>query len=203
MLGAAALLTLAVPALGEGRILQPTAQEADQELRQLLLSLERESLGDSTDEVGAEQVSSGEETIDVLTWNILARSFTKYSKDSRPNIRGWDGVQCVQGHLNPHDELETIHQTKQRYTLATFALLAKMPGVALLQEAEPAFFDLERNPGAEALTRNYEVIQSSTGGKRFFASLSPISHAFCASPKSTVPRKRVARPRLRRRSSSN
>ena len=63
--------------------------------------------------------------ISVMSWNVLAAPFTKYNKEA-PG--------CVQGHLNPHSQIETAAQTRARYGLATQAMMSAKPDVLLLQE---------------------------------------------------------------------
>ena len=84
----------------------------------------------------------------VLSWNVLAREFTKFNKEP-PG--------CVQGHHNPDDALETLDQTKARYTLASDAILAQAPDAVLLQELSADFFNQAFNPRAEALLSRFEI----------------------------------------------
>ena len=91
----------------------------------------------------------------VLSWNVLAREFTKFNKEP-PG--------CVQGHHNPDDNWETLDQTKARYRVqfvASDAILAQSPGAVLLQELSVDFFNQAVNPRAEALLARFEIAQQT------------------------------------------
>ena len=94
-------------------------------------------------------------TFTVLSWNILARSFTYWNRQP---------PKCVQGHHNPLDELEDVQQTRARYALASEEILTRLPDAVLLQECDVDFFAPTFNPQAEALAAAYEVVATNEDG---------------------------------------
>eukprot|EP00667_Euglena_gracilis_P012636 EG_transcript_12981 len=73
--------------------------------------------------------SSNDAEFSVLTWNVLAHSFTIHNKQLHRTF--WN-----MGREDPE-------QTQDRYRHATEALLSQRPDVVLLQECEPAFLKVE------------------------------------------------------------
>ena len=83
-----------------------------------------------------------DQRVSVLSYNLLARPFTKYEK---------------QHHRNPADKIETEAQTRERYSVSTKTIIAEKPHVVLLQECEPAYFNLESNKHADTLLAMYNL----------------------------------------------
>lgn len=98
--------------------------------------------------------SSGEQRPDdklalsVLSWNILARPFTKHNKDWHRNA----------------GKTEHPSQTCQRYTLAGEHIVQTGSDVVLLQECEAAFFDARWNSAAQSMLAAYDVFPVFGGG---------------------------------------
>jgi len=95
---------------------------------------------------------NGDLSFTVLSWNILAREFTMFNRKP-PG--------CVQGHLNPDNELETESQTAARYSLAAEALIARKADAVLLQECSKSFFDALVNPLASSLLEHYAIAHAT------------------------------------------
>ena len=102
-----------------------------------------------------QMVASGEKTFAVLYWNVLAAPFTFFNKEP---------PKCVQGHHNPDADVETLTQTRERYSRASAALLHRLPDAALLQECEMAFFETHSNPRASELLARFELHATNEAG---------------------------------------
>ena len=89
----------------------------------------------------------------VLTWNVLARPYTKYNH--KPPT-------CTQGHLNPAGVVETHWQTSARHALAADQIMTRMPDAVFLQEVEASFFTLAVNPKAGDLLGAYGIAHQTT-----------------------------------------
>ena len=102
---------------------------------------------------GASTRSRDGETFKIWQYNILAREYTKYnSKFHSP------------GSVGTEDKpLEDPNLTKERYTMATDTILAKMPDAVCLQECSDAFFSSEFNGSAGPLIETYDVIPNNEG----------------------------------------
>ena len=92
------------------------------------------------------------QSISMLTWNVLARDYTKYNKE----LPG-----CVQGHHNPEGRLETVEQTRARHKLAVTAIIERAPDAVLLQELSADFFDTEFNPFAAILQDHFVLVKAT------------------------------------------
>jgi len=77
----------------------------------------------------------------VLSWNLLARPYTKYNQ--RQHCSG--------------EELESEEQTRSRYTLAGREIVAQGCDVVLLQECDPDFFEERWNAAALDVNREYTL----------------------------------------------
>lgn len=75
----------------------------------------------------------------VLQWNILARKYTTYNAEFHQN---GDGV-------------ESLEQTRRRYSLASSTMIKLRPDAILLQEMDPAFLKTEENPLADELLEEF------------------------------------------------
>mmetsp|Transcript_60348 Transcript_60348/g.113928 ORF Transcript_60348/g.113928 Transcript_60348/m.113928 type:complete len:303 (-) Transcript_60348:72-980(-) len=84
-----------------------------------------------------------EPKLSVMTFNVLARPYTKYNQKF---------------HRVPGDfAVEDVMQTRARYTLAAEEITSKGNDIVFLQECEAAFFDSSWNPAAPKLLDNFHV----------------------------------------------
>jgi len=79
----------------------------------------------------------------VLSWNVLARPYTKYNRKFH----------------RADSHIEEKSQTWQRYTLAGQEILSKNCDVVLLQEFEDLFVDAEWNSAANQLLGQYDLFR--------------------------------------------
>lgn len=85
--------------------------------------------------------------VSMLTWNILARPYTKYNQKFHGNIE------------DPKSQLnvEAVSQTKGRYELAGQQIVALAHDLVFLQECEAQFFEPEWNAAANDVLNMYSV----------------------------------------------
>lgn len=84
-------------------------------------------------------VSNDKAGVSLMTWNILARPYTKYN----------DKFHCA------HDKVEEPAQTRSRYTLAGNLIVNRSADLVLLQECEAEFFEPKWNTAAEKIMQEY------------------------------------------------
>lgn len=103
-----------------------------------------------TSTLGFEDSGLADPALRIMTWNILARPYTKHNAAYHKAGRG--------------KSLETPEQTQARYTLAGEEILRTGCDIVLLQECEDAFFDAAWNDHADKIFEGYEIFHYLTPG---------------------------------------
>ena len=89
----------------------------------------------------SDEAASAEQALTIMTFNVLARPYTKYNHKHHRNS----------------EEIEDSSQTQQRYERAGTQILGNACDLVFLQECERAFFDPVWNVQADQLMQTYHV----------------------------------------------